>query len=93
MGALGVLRHHRRKGLGRALLLEGMRALRRRGCTHLTLGVDSENLTGALRLYESVGFREWRTGVTFRKVLRGEGVTGAASPQAAADRAADRAPR
>jgi mycothiol synthase len=68
--ALGVLRGHRRNGLGRALLLEGMRALRRRGCTHLVLGVDSENPTGALSLYESVGFREWRTGVAFRKVLR-----------------------
>jgi mycothiol synthase len=68
---LGVLRAHRGKGLGRALLLEGMRALRRRGCTHLMLGVDSENPTGALRLYESVGFREWRTSVAFRKMLRG----------------------
>ncbi|MGD8966759.1 MAG: GNAT family N-acetyltransferase [Anaerolineae bacterium] len=67
---LGVLREHRRKGLGRALLLEGMRALRRRGCTHLVLGVDSENPTGALGLYESAGFREWRTRVAFRKVLR-----------------------
>jgi mycothiol synthase len=68
--ALAVLREHRRNGLGRALLLEGMRALRRRGCTHLMLGVDSQNLTGALGLYESVGFREWSVGVTFRKTLR-----------------------
>ena len=65
-----MLRAHRGLGLGRALLLEGMRALRRRGCTHLMLGVDSDNPTGALRLYESVGFREWRTSVAFRKVLR-----------------------
>ena len=57
-------------GLTRALLLEGMRALRRRGCTHLVLGVDSQNPTGAMRLYESVGFREWRTVVAFRKLLR-----------------------
>ena len=67
---LGILPEHRQKGLGRALLLEGMRALRRRGCTHLALGVDSQNPTGALRLYESVGFREWRTVVAFRKLLR-----------------------
>jgi mycothiol synthase len=68
--ALAVLRGHRRKGLGGALLLEGMRALRRRGCTELVLGVDSENPTGALLLYESAGFRVWRTGVAFRKTLR-----------------------
>lgn len=68
--SLGVLREHRRKGLGRALLLQGMRALRRVGCTHLKLGVDAENPTGALGLYRSVGFRESKRGVTFRKVLR-----------------------
>jgi mycothiol synthase len=68
--ALGVLPDHRSRGLGRALLLEGMRALRRRGCTHLAIGVDSQNPTGALHLYESVGFREWRTFVAFRKLLR-----------------------
>lgn len=68
--ALAVLRDHRRKGLGRALLLDGMRALRRRGCTDLMLGVDSQNLTGALDLYKSVGMHEWSTGVTFRKTLR-----------------------
>jgi mycothiol synthase len=68
--SLSVLREHRKKGLGRALLLDGMRRLRARGCTHLMLGVDSENPTGALGLYESVGFREWKTGVNFRKVLR-----------------------
>jgi mycothiol synthase len=68
--ALAVLREHRRRGLGRALLLDGMRTLRRRGCTHLMLGVDSQNLTGALALYESVGMHQWSTGVTFRKTLR-----------------------
>jgi mycothiol synthase len=68
--SLGVLREHREKGLGRALLLDGMRRLRGRGCTHLMLGVDSENPAGALGLYESVGFRECKTSVNFRKVLR-----------------------
>jgi mycothiol synthase len=68
--ALAVLREHRRKGLGRALLLDGMRALRLHGCTHLMLGVDGQNPTGALGLYESVGFHEWSTSVTFRRALR-----------------------
>jgi mycothiol synthase len=68
--SLAVLREHRKKGLGRALLVDGMHRLRARGCTHLLLGVDSENPTGALGLYESVGFRGWKTGVNFRKVLR-----------------------
>jgi hypothetical protein len=34
------------------------------------MGIDTQNSTGALGLYESVGFREWSTDVTFRKTLR-----------------------
>ena len=68
--SLGVLRGHRGRGLGRALLLGGMRALRRVGCTHLKLGVDADNPTGALGLYRSAGFQESKTGVTFQKTLR-----------------------
>jgi ribosomal protein S18 acetylase RimI-like enzyme len=33
------------------------------------LGVDAENPTGALRLYESYGFRRHQTGMAFRKPL------------------------
>jgi ribosomal protein S18 acetylase RimI-like enzyme len=29
--------------------------------------VDAENVTGALRVYESMGFRRARTGVAYRK--------------------------
>ncbi|MGD2105036.1 MAG: GNAT family N-acetyltransferase, partial [Anaerolineae bacterium] len=69
--SLGVRREHRGRGLGRAMLLEGMAGLRRRGCTQFMLGVDSDNPTGAPHLYETVGFRKARTGVTYRKLLRG----------------------
>ena len=34
------------------------------------LGVDGENLTGALRLYEGLGFRPHETWVTYRKRWR-----------------------
>jgi mycothiol synthase len=69
---LGVLRPYRRKGLGRALLLESMRLLRDRGMKELALGVDADSPTGATRLYESVGFRVRKTQVAYRKVLRGK---------------------
>jgi ribosomal protein S18 acetylase RimI-like enzyme len=69
--ALGVLREHRRQGIGRALLVKGMECLHRRGCTHLLLGVDTENPTGALGLYESVGFEKWKVGIAYQKRLRG----------------------
>jgi mycothiol synthase len=52
---LGVRRPWRRRGLGRALLLEAFHRFRARGVRAVGLGVDGENTTGAVRLYESVG--------------------------------------
>lgn len=54
---LGVRRRWRRHGLGRALLLHAFDEFRRRGYERAGLGVDAESLTGANRLYESVGMR------------------------------------
>lgn len=54
---LGVRRPWRRQGLGRALLLHTFREFRRRGLGSVGLGVDAESLTGAHKLYESVGMR------------------------------------
>jgi len=57
IGILGVRRPWRRRGLGRALLLHAFREFRARGFTQAGLGVDAASLTGATRLYESVGMR------------------------------------
>lgn len=54
---LGTTRDWRRVGLGRALLLNGLYSLEGAGMETALLGVDSLSLTGANRLYESVGFR------------------------------------
>jgi GNAT superfamily N-acetyltransferase len=69
VGMLGVRRDWRKRGLGRALLLHAFRAFWDRGITRVTLGVDSENPTGATRLYESVGMRVESESVTFEKEL------------------------
>lgn len=55
LDSLSVRRPWRGRGLGRALLLEAFAELRRRGLPRAYLGVDSENPTGAMGLYESVG--------------------------------------
>jgi mycothiol synthase len=52
---LGVRRPWRGIGLGRALLVHSLRAFQRRGLERAVLGVDSDNPSGAHRLYESVG--------------------------------------
>lgn len=54
---LGVRRAWRKRGVGRALLLHAFDILGERGAKLVTLGVDSQSLTGATRLYESVGMR------------------------------------
>jgi mycothiol synthase len=54
---LGTTRECRRKGLGRSILMHGLHSLRAAGLDTALLGVDSESLTGANKLYESVGFR------------------------------------
>jgi len=48
----------RGRGIASALIARALAALRDRGMTEAALGVDSENETGALRLYRRMGFRE-----------------------------------
>jgi ribosomal protein S18 acetylase RimI-like enzyme len=48
----------RGRGLASALICRALRALRERGMTEAALGVDAQNETGALRLYQRMGFRE-----------------------------------
>jgi ribosomal protein S18 acetylase RimI-like enzyme len=55
--SLGVRPAWRRRGLGRALLLHAFGEFHRRATEGVALHVDSESLTGATRLYESVGMR------------------------------------
>jgi mycothiol synthase len=52
---LGVLREHRGHGLGTALLTHALAAFQSRGLRRARLGVDAENTTGAVGLYERVG--------------------------------------
>jgi mycothiol synthase len=55
VAVLGTRPPWRRRGLATALLLHSFRDFRARGATRVGLGVDGENTTGAVRLYESVG--------------------------------------
>lgn len=72
VGTLGVLRPWRRKGLGLALLQYSFQELYRIGRRKVGLGVDAQNLTGALRLYERAGMRSDpnRKYVLYQKELR-----------------------
>jgi mycothiol synthase len=66
---LSVRRPWRQQGLGRALLLASLHALRGRGQTEAELEVDAQNPNGALRLYESTGFRVDEHGMELSKQM------------------------
>ena len=64
---LGVRRAWRKRGLASALLCASMRAFKADGLDCAMLGVDTENLTGALRLYQRLGFSPVRRFINFEK--------------------------
>lgn len=66
---ISVRRPWRRRGLARALLARSLKMHRDLGMTEAALGVDSDSLSGANRLYESMGFRIARTNALYRKEM------------------------
>lgn len=70
VGQVAVRRPWRRKGLGNALLLHAFAEFHRRGIRTIGLGVNSQNLTGATRLYEKVGMHVALQHNTYEKELR-----------------------
>ena len=70
VGTLGVRRAWRKRGIGLALLRHSFNEFYRRGQRKVGLGVDAQNLTGALRLYESAGMHVHRVFDLYEKELR-----------------------
>jgi mycothiol synthase len=66
---LGVRKPWRRRGLAEALLRRSFAELYARGKRRARLGVDAQNVTGALRLYERVGMRAVRRYGSWEKDL------------------------
>ncbi len=57
---IGVREEHRRKGIGKAMLLMNLEWFRSKACTRATVSADSTNLS-ALTIYKRTGFRAFRT--------------------------------
>ena len=70
VSTLGVRRPWRKRGLGLAFLQHAFGEFYRRGKRKASLGVDAENLTGALRLYEKAGMHVHMQVDTFEKEIR-----------------------
>jgi GNAT superfamily N-acetyltransferase len=67
---ISVRRPWRRRGLARALLARSLRMHKELGMSEAALSVDSQNTSGALQLYESMGFRLVVRVTTYRKDMR-----------------------
>jgi ribosomal protein S18 acetylase RimI-like enzyme len=59
----------RKLGLARSLLVQSMKMFKEMGMTETALSVDSQNLSGAFRLYEGVGYRKVKQQILYRKPL------------------------
>jgi mycothiol synthase len=68
-GQIGVLPHARGRGLAKAAIAAALRIAAERDCRRAGLQVDSENVTGALGLYEGLGFTARRTQVSWSLTL------------------------
>jgi mycothiol synthase len=68
-GQIGVLPRARGRGLASALIAAALRAGAENGCERAGLEVDADNVTGALRLYEKLGFRTVRLQASWSRSL------------------------
>lgn len=70
VGTLGVRRQWRKRGIGLALLRHSFNKFYQRGKRKVGLGVDAQNLTGALHLYESAGMHVHQAFDQYEKEMR-----------------------
>jgi mycothiol synthase len=69
IGQVGTRRAYRGKGLARAALAKVLTEGARAGYQRASLGVDADNPTGALGLYESLGFTQHSKWITYSRPL------------------------
>jgi mycothiol synthase len=67
--AISTRRPWRRRGVAHALIALSLKLLKEKGMQEAALGVDTQNLSGALRVYEDMGFRVVRRTSIYRKKM------------------------
>jgi mycothiol synthase len=66
---ISVRRPWRKRGLARALIARSLRVQKEHGMTESALGADSENISGATRVYEDCGFQVTKRNTIYRKPM------------------------
>ncbi len=59
----------RQQGIAKALIVRSMHMHKALGMTEVGLGVDTNNPSGALKLYQGLGYKKDKTFITYRKPL------------------------
>jgi ribosomal protein S18 acetylase RimI-like enzyme len=67
INGIGVLPACRRRGIGTRLLLHGLKRLKEKGMTSVSLDTEDTNPTEAITLYEKVGFRVLQEYATYTR--------------------------
>jgi ribosomal protein S18 acetylase RimI-like enzyme len=67
--SISVRRPYRRRGLAHAMIAESLRVLQAQGMEEAALNVDTENISGATRIYEECGFVAYSRGARYVKPL------------------------
>jgi mycothiol synthase len=67
INGIGVLAAYRRRGIGTRLLLHGLRRLKEKGMTSVSLDTEDTNPTRAITLYEKVGFKVLQEYLTYAR--------------------------
>lgn len=66
---IATQRAWRKRGIAQALIVRSMQMHKALGMTEVALSVDTHNPTGALQLYQSLGYQAYKTMITYRKRL------------------------
>ena len=66
---ISTRREWRRRGIARALIVKSMHMHKEKGMTEVALGVDTNNPSGALKLYQNLGYKKDKTYITYRKEM------------------------
>jgi GNAT superfamily N-acetyltransferase len=71
LNLIAIRRPWRKQGIAKATTLRSLHMFKDMGLAEGALGVDTQNPTGALQLYEGLGFRVHKSGTSYRKPLNG----------------------
>ena len=69
MERISIRREWRGRGIAKALIVDNLRRLQQAGIGEVMLGVDAQNPTGALQLYERLGFEVHDASRAYRKEM------------------------